>query len=277
MYLAKYLKGISICSLPTAGPCLRDNTPPLAATESYKVYGYADDVMPGVSSLTEFAIVDEGARLFELSSGCALHRDPNVGKCKVLPLGKWRMSLKQVDIELPYMKICDTLSMVGVDLCATWMQTRKINNDELQKKVQNCINSWKSGKFMPLISRPFSVNTYCSSKIWFRTFSVDMRVADITAISSKLKSYCYQDLFQKPSEVMLYRSVEDCGLGLRHVQSKAQAKLISTFVQTAANVKFRGSLFHSWLFRYHILVDQSLPDPGFTLYLYDRNFFDLID
>ena len=101
LYLAKYLKGISICSLPRAGPCLRDNTPPLAVTESYKVYGYADDVKPGVSSITEFAIVDEGARLFELSSGCALHRDPNVGKCKVLPLGKWRMSLRQVDIELP--------------------------------------------------------------------------------------------------------------------------------------------------------------------------------
>ena len=129
---------------------------------------------------------------------------------------------------------------------------------------------------MPLISRPFSVNTYCSSKIWFRTFSVDMRVADITAISSKLKSYCYQDLFQKPSEVMLYRSVEDGGLGLHHVQSKAQANLISTFVQTAANEKFRGSLFHSWLFRYHILGDKSLPDPGFTPY-YDRNFFDVID
>ena len=103
-----------------------------------------------------------------------------------------------------------------------------------------------------------------------------MRVADITAISSKLKSYCYQDLFQKPSEVMLYRSVEDGGLGLHHVQSKAQANLISTFVQTAANEKFRGSLFHSWLFRYHILGDKSLPDPGFTPY-YDRNFFDVID
>ena len=165
--------------------------------------------------------------------------------------------------------------MVGVELSANWVSTRKVNNDELQRRVQCCINSWKSGKFMPLISRPFSLNTYCSSKIWFRTGSVDLRGCDVAAITSKLKSYCYQDLFQKPSEVTLYRRVDEGGLGLHHIQSKAQANLISIFMQTAANKNFRGSLFHSWLFRFHIEGDRSLPDPGFTPY-YDRKFFALI-
>ena len=41
LYLSKYLKGIPICSLPTTDPCLSDSTPPLAVTESYKVYEYA--------------------------------------------------------------------------------------------------------------------------------------------------------------------------------------------------------------------------------------------
>ena len=104
---------------------------------------------------------------------------------------------------------------------------------------------------------------------------VDLRVSDVTAITSKLKSYVYQDLYQKPSEVMLYRRVEEGGLGLLHVQSKAQAHLISTFLQTAAGTKFRASLFHSWLFQYHVLEDTTLPDPGFTPY-YDKNFFALI-
>ena len=275
LYLMKHLKGIPICSLPTSGPCLRDGTPPTEISEVYKVFGYADDVKPAVSSLSEFALVDESARLFELSSGCALHRDPIAGKCKVLPLGKWRTSLKQEDIGFPYMKLCETMSMVGVELSATWLNTRKINNDELQKRVQYCINSWKSGKFMPLISRPFSLNTYCSSKIWFRTGSVDLRACDVAAISSKLKSYCYQDILQKPSEVTLYRRIEDGGLGLHHVQSKAQANLISSFMQTAANKNFRSSLLHSWMFRFHIEGDDSLPDPGFTPY-YDKSFFDLI-
>ena len=274
-YLMRILNGIPICSLPTLGPSLADGTPPPPVTEVYKVFGYADDVKPGVTTMAEFNVVDKAARLFELSSGCSLHRDPVTGKCKVLPLGRWRGSLQQEDIPHPYMKLCDTLSMVGVELTASWQSSRKLNNDDLQKRIQTCIGSWKSGKFMPLVSRPFSINTYCSSKVWFRTGSVDLRMGDVTAITSKLKSYCYQDLYQKPSEVLLYRRVEEGGLGLHHIQSKAQAHLISTFIQTAASQRFRISLFHSWLFRFHVMGDTSLPNPGYTPY-YDQKFFDLI-
>ena len=165
--------------------------------------------------------------------------------------------------------------MVGVDLTASWQTTRKMNMDEIQTRVQRCISSWKSGKFLPLVSRPFSLNTYCSSKVWFRTSSVDMRAGDILAITSRLKSYCYQDLFQKPSEVLLYRGIEEGGLGLHHLQSKALANLISTFMQTACNKNFQNSLFHSWLYRYHVEGDRVVPDPGFTQY-YDKAFFSTI-
>ena len=79
--------------------------------------------------------------------------------------------------------------------------------------------------------------------MWFRSSSVDLRVSDITEISKKIKSYCYQDLYQKPSEVTLYRPVEKGGLGLYHVASRAKANLISTFIQTACGKIFQQSLF----------------------------------
>ena len=128
---------------------------------------------------------------------------------------------------------------------------------------------------MPLVSRPFSLNTYCLSKVWFRTSSVDLRVGDITAITKKIKSYCYQDLYQKPSEVMLYRPVEKGGLGLHHVASKAKANLITTFLQTATGNTFQTSLYHSWLFRYHVMGEEGLPNPGVPPF-YSVNFFDVI-
>ena len=127
-----------------------DGTPPQPITEHYTVMGSADDIKPAVPTMAEFGLVDQAARLFELSSGCSLHRDPLVGKCKVLPLGRWRNSLQQEDIGYPYLKLCDSLSYVGVELTASWQSTRKLNN-ELQTIVQNCINSWKSGKCMPLV------------------------------------------------------------------------------------------------------------------------------
>ena len=38
---------------------------------------------------------------------------------------------------------------------------------------------------------------------------------------------------------------------------------------------FQGSLFHSWLYSYHVEEESSLPDPGFTPY-YDQAFFQII-
>ena len=275
IHLDRILSGIPICSLPTLGPCLIGGSPPEPVTELYTVFGFADDVKPGVTSTEEFVLVDNAARLFELSSGCFLHRDPLTGKCKALPLGKWRKSLQQNDIGLPYLKLSDRLSMVGVELTATWQSTRKLNNDDLLDKVQKCIGSWRSGKFLPLVCRPFSINTFYLSKVWFRSGSVDLRAGDISAINSKIKSYCYQDMYQKPSEVLLFRTVEEGGLGLHHLQSKAQAHLIATFLQTVSGSHFQQSLFHSWLYRYHIESQTQLPDPGYTPY-YDKKFFTII-
>ena len=273
--LERQLSGIPICSLPTFGPPAQDGTAAQHIEERYKVYGLADDVKPGVSSLAEFALVDMAAELFEKSSGNKLHRDPLTGKCKVLPLGKWKNTLKQDDIGFPYLRISSQLSMVGVELTASWQTTRKVNNDDLQNRVQGCIGAWKSGKHMPLVARPYSLNTYCLSKLWFRTCSVDLREGDIAAITSKVKSYLYQDLLLKPSEVTLFRQVQDGGLALQHVRCKGLAHLISTFLLTAANKNYQQSLYSSWLFRYHVEGDTSLPDPGFPPY-YPPSFFKII-
>ena len=136
VYIEKRLAGIPICSLPTFGPSLQDGTTPCPVEEKYKVYGLADDVKPGVSTMEEFALVNHAADLFERSSGNKLHRDPVTGKCKVLALGEWKKELKQEDISFPYLRLCEQLSMVGVELTSTWQSTRKVNNDDLQNRVQ---------------------------------------------------------------------------------------------------------------------------------------------
>ena len=173
--------------------------------------------------MSEFAVVERAALLFEKSSGNKLHRDPVRGKCKVLLLGRWRGTVEQEDIGFPHLRITDSLAFVGVHLQATWQKTRKQNNDELVERVKGTIGAWKSGKFMPLVCRPFSLNSYALSKVWFRTHSVDMRAGDITTLASLCKSYMYQDMLEKPSELVLYRKVEHGGLGLHNVKCKAMA------------------------------------------------------
>jgi hypothetical protein len=261
LYLERRLQGIPIFSLPVHGPQEQGQAPLQPLAERYKVVGLADDVKPSVSCMAEFAVVDRGATLFEQSSGNLLHRDPDNGKCKVLLLGRWRGTVNQEDIGFPHLRITDSLAFVGVQLQATWQKTRKENNDELLSRLKATIGNWKTGKFMPLVCRPFSVNSYALSRIWFRTHSVDLRAGDISVMESQCKSYIYQDMLEKPNELVLYRKVENGGLGLHSIKCKALASLIATFLQTAANPRFQQSLYHNCLYRYYCLEEDSLPKP----------------
>ena len=170
------------------------------------------------------------------------------------------------------MSISDHLEMLGTVLKATWSKTKKANGDICQSRVENTIRQWKSGKHMHYNLRSWSINQYCLSKVWFRAHSVDFRVMDVNKITSLVKSWLYQDQLLKPEELVMHRHPSLGGLGVHHVQLKAQAALIRTFLETAANSTFRTSLFHSILYRYHVLAETSLPNPGFPPF-YSQDFF----
>ena len=119
-YLDKRLQGILTSSLPVSGPSLHGDRIPLPCLEErFKLMAYCDDVKPSITTMAEFFTVDKACSLFEKSSGCKLHRDPAAGKCKFLPLGRWRGTLQQEDIPLRYMVLSESLEMVGVELKAT--------------------------------------------------------------------------------------------------------------------------------------------------------------
>ena len=82
-------------------------------------------------------------------------------------------------------------------------------------------------------------------------------------------------MLEKPSELLLYRPTEEGGLGLQHVQSKALAGLIATFLQTAINGDFQNSLYHSILYRYYCLKDYTVPRLDLPPY-YSIQFFNII-
>ena len=272
--LERLLQGILIASVPIQGPSLQ-GMPPLPKLEQrFKLIGYADDTKPAITTMEEFTTVDHSLALFERASGCKVHRDPLNKKCKFLPLGRWRTSLKQEDIPCDYMTLSDHLDMVGVTLMASWVKTRKENGDTLQSKVKNTVNPWKAGKFLPITQRGWSLNSYALAKVWFRAKSVDLRQCDIKNITSSCKSWLYQDMFAKPEEMVLHRPSTYGGLGLHSVKYKALAGFISTFLQTAANPAFKSNLLHTLIYRKYVLNEEDVPGvpnqlpPYFSLELF---------
>ena len=153
--------------------------------------------------------------------------------------------------------------------------TRKVNGEQLQQKVKNTVGPWKAGRFMPITLRSYSANTYALSKVWFKCSTVNLRAQDITAINSQVKSWLYQDCLEKPSELALFRNSADGGLGLFCVKTRSLALLIRTFLETSVDPRFRHSLYHQVLFRYHVQQDTYIPNPGYPPY-YDKFFFETI-
>ena len=276
IYLQNRLSGILIHTLPVHGPAQPDQVAPLPPLETrYKVLGYLDDCKPAITTMSEFSLVDRACNLFELSSGCKLHRDPATEKCKFLALGRWKGVLTQEDIPLPYLKLTEHLDYLGCKLFANFPTTRKENGQILKKKVQDQVGSWKAGKFLPLTSRPWSLNTYCLSKLWYRTACLDLNVGDSDSITSSVKGWLYQDLLLKPQELILYRETKEGGLGLFNVKARALAMLIHTFLAQSISPLFPTNHYHSSLFRWHVLEERDIPDPGRPPY-YSANFFSII-
>ena len=124
IFLERRLTGIPLINLPVLGPVLpKEEFPIPPVKEVFNVMAFCDDIKPALTNIEEFVTADNGAKLLELSAGTKLHRDPSTNKCKFLPLGKWRRELSQEDIPTDYMRISDTLDMVGAQLCASWAKT----------------------------------------------------------------------------------------------------------------------------------------------------------
>ena len=154
--------------------------------------------------------------------------------------------------------------MVGVQLCATATQTRQVNGNKLQEKVKNMIGPWRGGKFMPLTQRSFSSNTYCSSKLWFRSASINLRESDLKEINSQIKSWIFADQLESPEECVLYLPRNKGGLGLINVKYKALAELTISFLETALNMSFKRNILHSALYQWNVLLNHEIPTLATT-------------
>ena len=200
-------------------------------------------------------------KIFELSSGCKMHRSRESQKCKFLPLSLWRKSLRQEDIPFDFFTLSDHLDFLGVTLKATCAATRTVNGDILQDRIRKTVGPWKGGRFMALNLRPHSVNCFALSKLQYRFNVIDPRVSDIKSFLSQSKSFLYAELLEKPEELVLYRDVVDGGLGLYHIQSRAAAALTTTFLQTALNPNFKRNHYHNVLYRRYVLGEMLSAPP----------------
>ena len=297
-YLERQLQGIPVYKQPVAGPVQAQergnrrevqapdhapgalapvlqntsrtavyNNMKLPAEEVYKLCAYADDLKCGISFMQEFYIVIHACTLLERAGGVKLHRSLHRDKVRFLALGRWKGTLQQEDIPFPFIKLSEQLDFIGVTLTATFMQTRRLNCEVIEKRVCDTVNAWRGGKFMSIVERGHSVNTYAFSKAVFRCSSIPLRAETEARVHGVARVWMMQDCYEKPAATVLHRAPEDGGLGLYSMRSRALAMLLRTFCELACNPSFRSSEYLAALWRSEVLGEwcgEVPPSPYYS-------------
>ena len=158
------------------------------------------------------------------------------------------------------MKITEQLNILGVTMARSTQTTRSLNGEELVSRIRKTTNSFKSGRFMPVSTRPWVSSVFLMSRINYRTCALNLRQQDIQRISSAVKSWVMQGFLIRPPENILFRNTAEGGLGLVNTAARARANLIKTFIHKRnhhPNIKTVFSQHYSGL----TFQRNSLPTP----------------
>ena len=209
--------------------------------------------------------------LLERAGGVKLHRSLHRDKVRFLALGRWKGTLAQEYIPYPFIKLSEQLDFIGVTLAATFMHTRKLNCEVIEKRVRDTINPWRGGKFMSIVERGHSVNTYAFSKAVFRCSSIPLRLETEERVQSAARVWILQDCYEKPAAAVLHRAPQEGGLGLYSMRCRALAMLLRTFCELACNTSFRSSEYLAALWRSEVLGEWCGEVPSSPYY--NKEFF----
>ena len=169
----------------------------------------------------------------------------------------------------------DFLDCVGVKLYANYNDTRKYHAEALIDKVRSMVNVWRSGKFMELLDRAIAMNSNILGKLWYCAASVSLRQSDFKTITKLVKQYIYQDLQVRSSDQALYCPVLEGGLGLLHTESRCQALLAISFIETVFGGKYSRNVTNAELYRQKVLKEDANFKIEFSPF-YNSSFFENI-
>ena len=95
------------------------------------------------------------------------------------------------------MLVVQELNILRVKMTRSSNTSRNINRDNLAQRVKDTIAGYKAGRFLPLVSRPSSANTYILSKLTYRSSIFNLRQQDINKMQSATKQWVTQGMLLK--------------------------------------------------------------------------------
>ena len=199
---------------------------------------YVDDVNLCIESEEDLLIVDEIFTKFEDLSGAILNRDY---KTKIMGIGEW---VGKVDWCLPWIKVEPSLRIFGIIFHPTYSEILEDNWKKAVEGFSDCVLGWKMRALDTIFQRVEVLKTFALPKLWYKAQLLPLPGKVASQLEEKIRNFVWQGKLEKPAYVEMCNMVEDGGLGLPCVRSKADSLLLK---QTLRMLEDKNADHHSHL------------------------------
>ena len=181
---------------------------------------YCDDVDLMVEDEADFVKVDDLFRDFEDVSGALLSR---TNKSKVLGLGRWQ---GRQQWPLHWLSTVLEHKVFGFEICASYEQSLQRSWAVLVDKFRSTLYSFQLRALETVHQRVEVINIFASSKLWYKCQILPLPATVAQQLEGLMFQFIWRGKLEKLATHEIYNKLEDGGLGLVDIRSKADALFI---------------------------------------------------
>ena len=181
---------------------------------------YLDDIQFLSSSQQDLVIFDAVVQQFGALSGYMLSRDH---KSKVMGLGLWQ---GKEDWPLNWVQSVTEVKVLGFIICPLYADTLQRSWDLVYRGFERTIFSWESRILSTLQQRVAVLQQFALSKLWYVSQTLQLPNSVAKKIQSKVSAFIFKGRQERLKLSELENPVEQGGLGLTCVITKASCLLL---------------------------------------------------
>ena len=231
---------------------------------------YMDDIQFLSSNEEDLVTFNRVFQQFEVQSGAMLCRDR---KSKVMGLGQWQ---GKQDWPLDWIQSVQVMKVLGFQVCPQYSDTLRCTWEAVFKGFRSRLFSWESRALNTLQQRVDVSKTFALSKLWYVAQVLPLPTDVLRNIESALSSFIFKGRHERLKLEEIENSVEEGGLGLTCVATKAECLLLRQSLRILTRTE--ENCFHHigyWLGHFLEEPFPALKDQGPVLTVSQQRTFPL--
>ena len=186
---------------------------------------YVDDVNITIQYQEDLIIVDKIFNKFEDMSGAILNRS---SKTKILGLGEWE---GKTDWVLPWIKVEPKLKIFGITFHPKYEDILEDNWRLVGEGFGKCLNAWKTRALDSIFQRVEVLRIFAMPKLWYIALLLPLPGKIAARFEQQVRNFIWKGRLEKPAYSELCNSVEEGGLGVPCIRSKADSLLVKQLLR----------------------------------------------